>query len=1502
MQLAATQVRKFSQEFDLAMGVTITAAAGAFAAVGTITTAIIALGNKGSVLNDIEESFDRLAKAAGSSGKELFDAFNEGVQATVDSAKIMKSTTVLLSSGMKLTTDQAKLLAQSARELGKATGTDAASGLQTLSQALATGNTRAIRRLGITIDMVQKEKEFAASIGRTRAELSQAGITEARRVAIFEALEKRMQSTGVSALTFKERMQQATVAVGNWFDDLAKGVAKSTAVNKAFDDVRKALVDAFGDSTQTLLKTILGWVDDFATGVSRVAPVVIKIFGDIKDGIVGIWNWLVDFNERWQITSTLVSIAKTAWGLLEKAFTFVRFAVEAVIKAWSSMPEWLQKLTKGALEATLAATAYGVAIYGVTIPARALIDAVDQTINILGNFLSGLAGGVVIYDKITSATVLFTRAQNFLTASTLAAQINITALIAKFVGLDAATKFVTASTALFGTALNVALGVVLPLVTAIGLLYMSLGELKTAFSELGQHSFWETISATNTDNWVRRLIGWGDEAQRMKNRTVDAFDMVADARKRMDADLSGATLANEVEELRLAWHRMSPTMQKSAEAIKNVGEQALALRERGGRLHPELKRLADIAEAARPKIGGLGASFIKAKDDTTRFAATLSGSALTKQIKELAEEVDHVRKTKGDFGFNIPKLIETAKTIESLRLQGGKLPPVLQQIRDQFFFIPDLVAETRASMSLLSSPLAQVTNQLKTGTLAWFQWVTAVYGAIEAKKRFFNTMQAPDFLLQMPKFQQPLEKTLSLVDWDALEANSTLTLQQIANRHKATYEEMTKHPERYSSATIAAFKRIAKEAQDTADGVTTNWRAVGDSMVSMFVAIADIAGDSMSAVARAIGTAAAAGKGMRDSFDVMKASLAGGKKDWKSFGNAAVGAAGAAVQAWGSIQAATDTLDRKKNIAGGAMSGAAAGMQMAGPWGALVGAGVGALIGAFRNRDAMRAYDEVAHDIGVQISDELAKTIQDEGNKRGGGQMNRWATEVLMLGEIIEDVGGVTEKNFEGMAKQFYQAQIFLHEGTISVEEFETMAGKAFPAIASYALEMGGLWKGTFRDMIDEMEDTGTATKDLAELMKRELSKLGPATAAVAKGLSFKLGTAFSGLAPGISETDVTSISDKLTSGERLSRDEQARLDRIKKTNSQIVANYQESFDRVSRITFMSFAAELAHGTSTVEAIRHHKDAIGELIAASDRYGFANNAAYESLARWNNLVDFNAPLLDQMGALVDITTVLENTGGLTADTFHDLQVEAASTVDALEANGFTAAEALSTAIPFLEMAIELHEERGYAIDAETQAMIDQAREQGLLADKQLTTNDILMQGLKALIEAVGGVLPEAWKTAAAGARTAAENIERSFNGIEIDPVRVDVEYNYGTPSGPNEGGGPQYESDGGVIYAARGRRVPFVPRGSDTVPAMLTPGERVLSVDQNREYEQRLREGDRPIKLTVPVFLGNDVISEYIIETTLKKLENNDGGGAPVGPTDRMAKALAGRLSQYLAS
>jgi hypothetical protein len=58
----------------------------------------------------------------------------------------------------------------------------------------------------------------------------------------------------------------------------------------------------------------------------------------------------------------------------------------------------------------------------------------------------------------------------------------------------------------------------------------------------------------------------------------------------------------------------------------------------------------------------------------------------------------------------------------------------------------------------------------------------------------------------------------------------------------------------------------------------------------------------------------------------------------------------------------------------------------------------------------------------------------------------------------------------------------------------------------------------------------------------------------------------------------------------------------------------------------------------------------------------------------------------------------------------------------------------------------------------------------------------------------------------------------------------------GTTGQVAEGIKSLYSAKGGVVplYAANGA---FVPRGTDTVPAMLTPGERVLTVNQNESFE-----------------------------------------------------------------
>lgn len=80
-----------------------------------------------------------------------------------------------------------------------------------------------------------------------------------------------------------------------------------------------------------------------------------------------------------------------------------------------------------------------------------------------------------------------------------------------------------------------------------------------------------------------------------------------------------------------------------------------------------------------------------------------------------------------------------------------------------------------------------------------------------------------------------------------------------------------------------------------------------------------------------------------------------------------------------------------------------------------------------------------------------------------------------------------------------------------------------------------------------------------------------------------------------------------------------------------------------------------------------------------------------------------------------------------------------------------------------------------------------------------------------------------------------------------------------------------------VAYAANGMKA----RGTDTIPAMLTPNERVLTVDQNRAFEQLLK------SLAIPVNTGSNIVNNStstVGDTFVTNTFNNEFGSDSIDP------------------
>lgn len=85
------------------------------------------------------------------------------------------------------------------------------------------------------------------------------------------------------------------------------------------------------------------------------------------------------------------------------------------------------------------------------------------------------------------------------------------------------------------------------------------------------------------------------------------------------------------------------------------------------------------------------------------------------------------------------------------------------------------------------------------------------------------------------------------------------------------------------------------------------------------------------------------------------------------------------------------------------------------------------------------------------------------------------------------------------------------------------------------------------------------------------------------------------------------------------------------------------------------------------------------------------------------------------------------------------------------------------------------------------------------------------------------------------------------------------------------GGGPAYYAVGGVVpsYYGQSNVLPFRTRGTDVVPSMLTPEERVLTPDQNKAWEgQRPGRYDSPDSSpqTIYLILDGDVVAKSVVQ------------------------------------
>jgi hypothetical protein len=322
-------------------------------------------------------------------------------------------------------------------------------------------------------------------------------------------------------------------------------------------------------------------------------------------------------------------------------------------------------------------------------------------------------------------------------------------------------------------------------------------------------------------------------------------------------------------------------------------------------------------------------------------------------------------------------------------------------------------------------------------------------------------------------------------------------------------------------------------------------------------------------------------------------------------------------------------------------------------------------------------------------------------------------------------------------------------------------------------------------------------------------------------------------------------------------------------------------------------AALQQQGTPLTEILKQVGPIVTNLQAQFDKAGFSGGAAFDLIRREVALAsdDIGGPAVTAVNGLGDVLKGLSNIGQLTQEEFTGLGDQAADTFNSLVAQGKDGDAALRLMQPTLQTLYELQQKYGFTVDEGTQALINQGIEAGIVGEKQKSAADQTLDVLKAIAKFMGVTLPGEAEKGAAG-------IQAALNKVKAPTLTIPIKFQNATPeekdlflqaaanapSGINgvvndNGSG----STGGLVtgygiqhFATGGRVLPFLRRGTDTVPAMLTPGEIILNAAQQQRLAATL---SAPVEVHVeaPVYLDGQQIA---VNTVTRIIQDKRGIGS----------------------
>lgn len=201
----------------LALNPVVTALGAGIAAVGVITKQALA----GEEIKAINEQFKLLATQAGASADALRSSLESVAAGTVDTEDLLQSTNKFIVE-FNGNTERLPQVLDLARRATSLFGGEVTDNYERIGEAIASGNTRSLRQIGIIVDQQKAFDDFAKTIGVTADQLNEAGRKQAVLDAVLAKGNETFQNVNPNVRELSTSFERLKVQIGEIGDVVAQ--------------------------------------------------------------------------------------------------------------------------------------------------------------------------------------------------------------------------------------------------------------------------------------------------------------------------------------------------------------------------------------------------------------------------------------------------------------------------------------------------------------------------------------------------------------------------------------------------------------------------------------------------------------------------------------------------------------------------------------------------------------------------------------------------------------------------------------------------------------------------------------------------------------------------------------------------------------------------------------------------------------------------------------------------------------------------------------------------------------------------------------------------------------------------------------------------------------------------------------------------------------------------------------------------------------------------------